>query len=50
MKQEVKRIYFLCGQNRCRSQMAEAFAKFYGGDHGGECWIKFIRRSASLHH
>lgn len=33
MKREVKRIYFLCGQNRCRSQMAEAFAKFYGGDH-----------------
>ncbi|MFC4597789.1 arsenate reductase ArsC [Cohnella hongkongensis] len=24
------RIYFLCGQNRCRSQMAEAFAKHYG--------------------
>jgi arsenate reductase len=23
-------FYFLCGQNRCRSQMAEAFAQFYG--------------------
>lgn len=33
MKRDVKRIYFLCGQNRCRSQMAEAFAKIYGGEH-----------------
>ncbi|MCY9692216.1 arsenate reductase ArsC [Paenibacillus alginolyticus] len=24
-------IYFLCIQNRCRSQIAEAFAKEYGG-------------------
>jgi arsenate reductase (thioredoxin) len=24
------RLYFLCGQNRCRSQIAEAFAKYYG--------------------
>lgn len=27
------RIYFLCIQNRCRSQIAEAFAKYYGGEH-----------------
>lgn len=27
------RLYFLCIQNRCRSQIAEAYAKFYGGDH-----------------
>lgn len=27
------RLYFLCIQNRCRSQIAEAFAKYYGGDH-----------------
>jgi protein-tyrosine-phosphatase len=33
MRREVTRIYFLCGQNRCRSQMAEAFAKLYGGDY-----------------
>lgn len=32
MKRAIKQIYFLCAQNRCRSQMAEAFAKFYGGD------------------
>jgi arsenate reductase len=25
------RMYFLCVHNRCRSQMAEAFAKQYGG-------------------
>ncbi|TLS51700.1 metalloregulator ArsR/SmtB family transcription factor [Paenibacillus antri] len=25
------RIYFLCMQNRCRSQIAEAYAKHYGG-------------------
>jgi arsenate reductase len=23
-------IYFLCGQNRCRSQIAEAFASHFG--------------------
>jgi arsenate reductase len=33
MKWDVTRIYFLCGQNLCRSQLAEDFAKFYGGDH-----------------
>ncbi|MFD0695369.1 arsenate reductase ArsC [Paenibacillus sp. GCM10027628] len=27
------RVYFLCIQNRCRSQIAEAFAKHYGGEH-----------------
>lgn len=27
------RLYFLCIQNRCRSQIAEAFAKYYGGDY-----------------
>ncbi|MCY9659618.1 arsenate reductase ArsC [Paenibacillus chondroitinus] len=32
MKKPV-RIYFLCIQNRCRSQIAEAFAKHYGGEH-----------------
>ncbi|AIQ35995.1 hypothetical protein CA600_22875 [Paenibacillus sp. VTT E-133280] len=26
-------LYFLCIQNRCRSQIAEAFARHYGGDH-----------------
>jgi predicted protein tyrosine phosphatase len=26
------RMYFLCVQNRCRSQIAEAFARHYGGD------------------
>lgn len=31
MKKPV-RMYFLCIQNRCRSQIAEAFAKHYGGD------------------
>jgi arsenate reductase len=25
-------LYFLCIQNRCRSQIAEAFAKHYGGN------------------
>jgi len=25
-------IYFLCSQNRCRSQMAEAFVKLYGDE------------------
>ncbi|MDF2910996.1 MAG: hypothetical protein K0Q56_1877 [Sporolactobacillus laevolacticus] len=33
MKNKAAHIYFLCGQNRCRSQMAEAFAKHYGGEH-----------------
>ncbi|RKN85976.1 arsenate reductase ArsC [Paenibacillus ginsengarvi] len=32
MNKKVTQIYFLCGQNRCRSQMAEAFAKHYGGE------------------
>jgi arsenate reductase (thioredoxin) len=26
------RMYFLCAHNRCRSQMAEAFANHYAGD------------------
>ncbi|MRN52733.1 arsenate reductase ArsC [Paenibacillus monticola] len=26
------RLYFLCIQNRCRSQIAEAYAKHYGGE------------------
>jgi arsenate reductase (thioredoxin) len=30
--QQPIRLYFLCIQNRCRSQMAEAFARYYGGD------------------
>lgn len=25
------RIYYLCANNRCRSQFAEAFTRFYGG-------------------
>ncbi|WP_372633132.1 arsenate reductase ArsC [Cohnella sp.] len=29
-KDRTLRLYFLCGQNRCRSQMAEALAKHYG--------------------
>lgn len=33
MKGKIHRIYFLCAQNRCRSQMAEAFAQCYGGEH-----------------
>jgi len=28
------RMYFLCVHNRCRSQMAEAFAKHYAGEKG----------------
>ncbi|MGN8768002.1 arsenate reductase ArsC [Paenibacillus barengoltzii] len=27
------RMYFLCIHNRCRSQIAEAFAKHYGGEY-----------------
>lgn len=27
------RLYFLCGQNRCRSQIAEAYAKHFGAEH-----------------
>ncbi|WP_410512299.1 arsenate reductase ArsC [Paenibacillus sp. BR2-3] len=26
------RLYFLCIQNRCRSQIAEAYARYYGGE------------------
>lgn len=33
MNKKPIRIYFLCIHNRGRSQMAEAFAKRYGGDH-----------------
>ncbi|MEF3312083.1 arsenate reductase ArsC [Paenibacillus sp. GYB004] len=33
MNSKAARFYFLCGQNRCRSQIAEAFAKYYGGEH-----------------
>ncbi len=28
----MKRLLFVCVENSCRSQMAEAFAKMYGGD------------------
>ena len=28
----MKQVLFLCVGNSCRSQMAEGFAKFYGGD------------------
>ncbi|WP_339288260.1 arsenate reductase ArsC [Paenibacillus sp. FSL E2-0201] len=31
--QQPIRLYFLCIQNRCRSQIAEAFARHYGGNH-----------------
>ncbi|SHK60221.1 arsenate reductase ArsC [Alicyclobacillus tolerans] len=31
MKKPV-RIYYLCIHNRCRSQIAEAFTRFYGGN------------------
>jgi arsenate reductase len=31
--QKELRLYFLCGQNRCRSQIAEAFAKYFATDH-----------------
>jgi len=31
MLEKPVRIYFLCIHNRCRSQIAEAFAKHYGG-------------------
>ncbi|WP_281890251.1 arsenate reductase ArsC [Paenibacillus sp. YYML68] len=27
------RMYFLCIHNRCRSQIAEAYAQHYGGEH-----------------
>lgn len=33
MNKKRARIYFLCFHNRCRSQMAEAFAKYYAGEH-----------------
>lgn len=33
MMEQPVRMYFLCIQNRCRSQMAEAFAKYYGAEH-----------------
>lgn len=33
MKNRKVRLYFLCIQNRCRSQIAEAFARIYGGEH-----------------
>jgi arsenate reductase len=33
MKTRPIRLYFLCIQNRCRSQIAEAYARHYGGDH-----------------
>lgn len=33
MMEQPIRLYFLCIQNRCRSQIAEAFAKHYGGEH-----------------
>lgn len=40
MKREL-RIYFLCGQNRCRSQIAEAYAKQFASE-------KVIINSAGL--
>lgn len=41
MEKKPLRLYFLCIQNRCRSQIAEAFAKYYGGD-------RVISQSAGL--
>lgn len=32
MEKKPIRLYFLCIQNRCRSQIAEAFASYYGGE------------------
>lgn len=32
MSEERKRVLFVCIGNACRSQMAEAFARAYGGD------------------
>ena len=32
MSQEPLRILFVCVENACRSQMAEAFARHYGGE------------------
>ena len=29
----MKRLLFVCVENSCRSQMAEAFARIHGGDH-----------------
>lgn len=33
MQKRPARLYFLCIQNRCRSQIAAAYAKHYGGEH-----------------
>lgn len=33
MSKQSNRIYFLCIQNRCRSQIAEAFAQKYAQEH-----------------
>jgi arsenate reductase len=33
LKKQSIRIYFLCIQNRCRSQIAEAFAQKYAQEH-----------------
>ena len=32
MSRQLKRVLFVCIGNSCRSQMAEAFARAYGGD------------------
>jgi len=32
VKDDLKRVLFVCVGNACRSQMAEAFARAYGGD------------------
>lgn len=41
MSEKQTRVYFLCIQNRCRSQIAEAFARHYAGD-------RIIAESAGL--
>ncbi|MDF2923933.1 MAG: hypothetical protein K0R57_2847 [Paenibacillaceae bacterium] len=33
MEKKPVRLYFLCIQNRCRSQIAEAYAAYFGGEH-----------------
>ena len=41
MSPQPLQLYFLCEQNSCRSQMAEAWANYYGGD-------RVVARSAGL--
>ena len=36
-RRTVRRVLFVCVENSCRSQMAEAWARFLGGE-GVEAW------------